>query len=46
MTIYRHAGGGQVFCTGSVAWIGALPARGESNDVGTIMKNLAAGFGA
>ncbi|ACI58226.1 conserved hypothetical protein (plasmid) [Rhizobium leguminosarum bv. trifolii WSM2304] len=44
MTIYRHAGGGQVFCTGSVAWIGALPAQGESNAVGQIMKNLAEGF--
>ncbi len=45
MTIYSHAGGGQVFCTGSVAWIGALPKPGESNNVGQIMKNLAEGFG-
>lgn len=44
MTIYRHAGGGQVFCTGSVAWIGALPTPGEDNNVGQIMKNLAEGF--
>ena len=44
MTIYRHDGGGQVFCTGSVAWIGALPGPGEGNAVGTIMKNLAEGF--
>ncbi len=45
MTIYRHTGGGEVFCTGSVAWIGSLPERGTNNNVGTIMKNLAERFG-
>lgn len=45
MTIYRHKGGGHVFCTGSVAWLGALPGPGLQNAVGQIMKNLAAGFG-
>lgn len=45
MTIYRHKGGGHVFCTGSVAWLGALPGPGRHNAVGRIMKNLAAGFG-
>lgn len=46
MTIYRHGGGGQVFCTGSVAWIGAVPGPGETNDVGVLMTNLARGFAA
>lgn len=44
MTIYRHQGGGHVFCTGSVAWIGALPGRDDENEVGQIMLNLAQGF--
>lgn len=44
MTIYRHKGGGHVFCTGSVAWLGALPGPGLQNAVGQVMKNLAAGF--
>ncbi|MET3616052.1 N,N-dimethylformamidase [Rhizobium aquaticum] len=46
MTIYRHSGGGQVFCTGSVAWIGALPEPDSENAVGRIMLNLAQGFSA
>ena len=44
MTIHRHKGGGLVFCTGSVAWIGALPGPAEHNGVGRIMLNLAKGF--
>lgn len=44
MTIYRHSGGGHVFSTGSVAWLGALPGPGEENNVGRIMRNLAEGF--
>ncbi len=44
MTVYRHKGGGLVFCTGSVAWLGALPGPGDSNDAGQIMINLAQGF--
>lgn len=44
MTAYRHRGGGIVFCTGSVAWLGALPGPGTGNDVGQIMINLAKGF--
>ena len=43
MTIYRHAGGGLVFSTGSVAWCGALPARGQ-NAVGAITLNVARRF--
>lgn len=46
MTIYRHKGGGLVFCTGSVAWIGALPGPEDRNGVGRIMMNLAKGFTA
>ncbi|WP_283193106.1 N,N-dimethylformamidase beta subunit family domain-containing protein [Rhizobium sp. AN80A] len=44
MTIYRHEAGGLVFSASSVAWIGALPAPGEDNDVGRIMLNLVGRF--
>lgn len=40
MTIYRHEGGGLVFCASSVAWLGALPPIGSTNNVGVIMTNL------
>ncbi|WP_313760275.1 N,N-dimethylformamidase beta subunit family domain-containing protein [Rhizobium sp.] len=46
MTIYRHEAGGLVFSASSVAWIGALPASGEDNDVGRIMLNLVGRFRA
>ncbi|EPE96950.1 hypothetical protein RGCCGE502_17660 [Rhizobium grahamii CCGE 502] len=45
MTIYQHEGGGLVFSTGSVAWIGALPGPSEDNDVGRIVLNLLGRFG-
>lgn len=45
MTIYQHEGGGVVFSTGSVAWIGALPNPSQDNDVGRIMLNLMGRFG-
>jgi N,N-dimethylformamidase len=44
MTIYRHEAGGLVFSASSVAWIGALPAPEEDNDVGRIMLNLVGRF--
>lgn len=40
MTLRHTAAGGIVFATGSVSWLGALPAAGGQNDVGRVTGNL------
>ncbi|MBA68398.1 MAG: hypothetical protein CML30_05955 [Rhizobiales bacterium] len=40
MTIRNLASGGLIFSASSVAWLGALPAGAEMNDVGRITLNL------
>jgi N,N-dimethylformamidase len=42
MTLRHLPGGGMVFSASSVAWCGALPSPGETNDVGRITANLIA----
>lgn len=44
MTFWRHPGGGMVFCASSVSFLGALPAKGEDNGVGRLVRNLLAAF--
>ena len=40
MTLWRHSRGGAVFSASSVAFLGALPAMGEDNDIGRLTLNL------
>ena len=44
MTFWQNANGGMIFCASSVSFLGALPARGEDNDVGRLVRNLLAAF--
>lgn len=44
MTFWRHPKGGMIFCASSVSFLGALPAKGEDNDVGRLVRNLLGAF--
>jgi N,N-dimethylformamidase len=44
MCIWRHPGGGVIFSASSVAFLGALPGPGETNDVGRLVLNLLQAF--
>jgi len=44
MTFWRHPRGGMIVCASSVSFLGALPDRGEDNDVGRLTLNLLRAF--
>jgi len=44
MTFWQNANGGTIFCASSVSFLGALPALGDDNDVGRLVRNLLAAF--
>ncbi|RQG94179.1 N,N-dimethylformamidase beta subunit family domain-containing protein [Natrarchaeobius chitinivorans] len=44
--VYFRTGGGAVFSTGSMAWLGSLPVNGFDNDVARITGNVLEAFAA
>ena len=40
MVFYEHPGGGAVFSTGSIAYVGSLPHRGYDNTVSRLTLNV------